>query len=380
MALQRRQARFGSGVLTVLGFLCSFALAGSARADRQHTVKSGQSLGQIAKQYGVSIAALAKTNKLDPEASLQVGQRLVLPGGKPTKAEKKWGVPARRGRVTFYRIWSRERMRVQMVDDRGVVRPGAQRSMRELMRPRESGKRKLPNTRLLRLLAQVSDYFGGRQLDIVSGYRLPGGFTNDTSRHVAGEAMDFRIAGVPLTELRDHCQKFDHVGVGYYPRSQFVHLDVRRQNARWTDWSLPGQAAILRKPDDIDDSGKSIEAEPILPANERNLESSPPAPDDGQPPIDDAPPDPRAEEKASKPAAAPKPTVAPKPAAAPKPTVAPKPAAAPKPAVAPTKPTAAASPAHAADTRLQEIRRAAEADAEMASRRPTDPRRRERQP
>lgn len=344
MVSYARQGSFGGAVLCVLGLFCSLALPPVARAERQHTVKSGQSLGQIAKQYrvaasdlaaanglsssaplrngqvltvpeegiiyvgkgqtlgaiakthAVSIAALAAANKLDPEGSLRIGQRLMLPGAKLSKSDaklsksdKKRGTPVRRGVVTFYRIWSRETMKVTLLDDRGGVRPGAQKQMRELMRPRESKKRKLPNSRLLRLLAQVSDHYGGRPLHVVSGYRLPGGLTRDSSRHVAGEAMDFRIPGISLTELRDYCQKFDHVGVGYYPRTQFVHLDVRQQNARWTDWSLPGQPPILQKPDYLDDSGNVIAPEPIIAATERDLQEAPPAPDDGQPPFDDAP-------------------------------------------------------------------------------------------
>lgn len=316
MVLHRRRAGIGGATLFILGLFGSFALTEDARAERQHTVKPGQSLTQIAKQYGVSIAALEKANKLGPDASLQIGQRLTLPNTatskapekppkqdakrappepktakpvKPAKVDPKWGTPKKAGSVSFYRIWSRETMRVKLTDDKGVTRPAAQRAMREIMRPRESRKRKLPNARLLKLLANVSDHFGGRQIQIVSGYRLPGGLTRDTSRHVAGEAMDFRIPGVPLTEIRDYCYRFDAAGVGYYPRTQFVHLDVRRQNARWTDWSLPGQPPVLSKPDEVDDLGNPVEAEPIMAASEAELQEAPPAPDDGLPPLEDVP-------------------------------------------------------------------------------------------
>jgi uncharacterized protein YcbK (DUF882 family) len=322
-------------ILTAL--LCSAAAGAAAQTERQHTVRSGQSLVRIAKQYRVDpielaaanglrtdaeikrgqkltvpeegcvyvtpgqtlgriakanrvmVEELAKLNKIQPTDTLQIGQRLILPGYRPSKAEKRWGPPARRGVLKLYRIWSAQSMTLRMVDHRGKVRPAAIRQMREFLRPRDSRRRKLPNERLLRLLAQVSDHFGGRAVHVVSGYRLPGGNTRETSRHVAGEAIDFRIPGVTLEELRDYCQRFDHVGVGYYPRSHFVHLDVRRQNARWTDWSLPGQKAILAKPDDIDDSSRPVAPEPIMPAHEYNIEADPPAPDDGQPPIEDPP-------------------------------------------------------------------------------------------
>lgn len=311
MLLHRHISGFAALIILVFGYPC---FGTSAHADRQHTVKPGQSLIQISKHYGVSAAAIAKANKISPDEILQIGQRLRLPGLKPDKDAKRgkhgakarassrpsnkrerakpaspWGTPKRPGTATFYRIWSRETLRVKLVDDRGTARAAARRVMRDLMRPRESRKRKLPNARLLQLLANVSDHFGGRPLHIVSGYRLPGGLTRDTSRHVAGEAMDFRIPGVPLTELRDYCQRFSAVGVGYYPRTHFVHLDVRRQNARWTDWSLPGQAAILTKPDDVDDLGNPVEAEPILAASDAEMQEAPAAPDDGLPPLEDVP-------------------------------------------------------------------------------------------
>jgi uncharacterized protein YcbK (DUF882 family) len=252
-------------------------------------VTDGQTLSSIAHAHHLGSLALAKANHLDPDATLHIGQRLLLPGHaaleKQTAEEKRWGKPKQRGVAKLYRIWSDESLNLRLVDTRGSVRPAAQRQMRELLRPRDSRKRKLPNSRLLGLLAQVSDHFGGRPIHIVSGYRLPGGFTRDSSQHVAGNAVDFRIPGVPLTELRDYCSHFASVGVGYYPRSQFVHLDVRQKAARWTDWSLPGQAAILQKPAELDEAGNDgssappprSEAEIPEPAAEASAE--PPAPD-----------------------------------------------------------------------------------------------------
>lgn len=247
-------------------------------------VTSGQTLSSIAHAHKLGALALAKANHLEPDATLRIGQRLLLPGYQPSKrevaGEKRWGKPKQRGVVTMYRIWSGESLSVRLVDTRGRTRSGALQQLREFLRPRESKKRKTPNARLLSLLAQVSDHFGGRPLHIVSGFRLPGGFTRDTSRHVAGEAIDFRIPGVPLTVLRDYCAHFENVGVGYYPRTQFVHLDVRRQAGRWTDWSGAGQAPLLMKPSEDDGASAPI------PRSEAEIPEPPPAPDDGQPPAE----------------------------------------------------------------------------------------------
>jgi uncharacterized protein YcbK (DUF882 family) len=255
-------------------------------------IAQGQTLASIAHDHGLGYLELARVNKLEPTATLHIGQRLLLPGFKASKLEtaaaKRWGVPKQRGVVSLYRIWSRETERIRVVDARGRVKPTTQQLMREFLRPRESPKRKMPNARLLALIAQVSDHYGGRTLHVVSGFRLAGGLTRTTSRHVAGEAMDFRIPGVPLTDLRDYCQHFENVGVGYYPRSQFVHLDVRVQAARWTDWSLPGQPAILREPTGpLDEAADGTAGSG--PRNEAEIPEAPPAPDDGQPPLEDSP-------------------------------------------------------------------------------------------
>jgi uncharacterized protein YcbK (DUF882 family) len=254
-------------------------------------VTGGQTLSSIAHAHHLGSLALAKANHLAPEATLRIGQRLLLPGHaaleKQSAEEKRWGKPKQRGVAKLYRIWSDESLNLRLVDTRGAARPAAQRQMRELLRPRDSKKRKTPNARLLGLLAQVSDHFGGRQIHIVSGYRQAGGFTRDTSQHVAGNAVDFRIPGVPLTELRDYCSHFANVGVGYYPRSQFVHLDVRQKAARWTDWSLPGQAAILQKPAEPDDATNDGSMAPA-PRSEADI-PEPAAEASGEPPAPAAP-------------------------------------------------------------------------------------------
>lgn len=211
------------------------------RADGHHTVHAGQSLARIARRYDVSVAQLVAANRLKADATLRVGQRLVIPGRAATDAERRWGVPRRPGVVTLVRAWSKERRELRLVNARGRVPPAAIQQLRQLLRPRNSSRRRDPAPRLLQLLADVSDHFGGREIHVVSGVRIAGGTTKKTSQHVQGHAIDFRIPGVPLQELHDYCVRFERVGVGLYPRSGFVHLDVRKSDARWTDWSGPGE-------------------------------------------------------------------------------------------------------------------------------------------
>jgi hypothetical protein len=94
--------------------------------------------------------------------------------------------------------------------------------------------------RLLQLLQRVAEHFPGHPIEIVSGYR-PG---TSASRHAHARALDFRLVGVRHEDLRDFARRLPGAGVGYYPNSVFIHLDVRdpeEGNAFWTDYAGPGE-------------------------------------------------------------------------------------------------------------------------------------------
>ncbi|MFI5308679.1 MAG: DUF882 domain-containing protein [Polyangiales bacterium] len=91
---------------------------------------------------------------------------------------------------------------------------------------------------LLTRLQSIAAHFPGRAIEIVSGYRpnaRPG------SRHRSGRALDLRIEGVDNRELSELARTFEATGVGYYPNSTFVHVDVRDTQFYWVDRSAPGE-------------------------------------------------------------------------------------------------------------------------------------------
>lgn len=84
-------------------------------------------------------------------------------------------------------------------------------------------------------LARRTDSDGALQL--ISGYRSAG--TNAAlhaqssgvakrSLHMQGKAADIRIEGVHLANLRKAAISLGRGGVGYYPTSNFVHVDTGR--------------------------------------------------------------------------------------------------------------------------------------------------------
>jgi uncharacterized protein YcbK (DUF882 family) len=73
---------------------------------------------------------------------------------------------------------------------------------------------------------------------IISGYRSPetnamlrrngSGGVAKRSLHMQGKAVDVRVPGLELGHLRKVAMDARAGGVGYYPRSAFVHIDVGR--------------------------------------------------------------------------------------------------------------------------------------------------------
>jgi uncharacterized protein YcbK (DUF882 family) len=77
--------------------------------------------------------------------------------------------------------------------------------------------------------------------EVISGYRCPdtnqrlratgGGGVARRSLHMDGRAIDVRLPGVKLADLRDAALTLKGGGVGYYARDGFVHLDTGRVRA-----------------------------------------------------------------------------------------------------------------------------------------------------
>lgn len=93
---------------------------------------------------------------------------------------------------------------------------------------------------LVERLQRVAEHFPHRTFEIVSGHRPD---ARVTSRHHHARALDFRVQGVSRERLRDFLRTFPKTGVGYYPNSTFVHMDVRDDKGYWVDRSGPGEPA-----------------------------------------------------------------------------------------------------------------------------------------
>lgn len=111
----------------------------------------------------------------------------------------------------------------------------------DIFRCKRSHEVRAVDPRLYEMLSRIYDHFGGKQIELVSGFRFT---ERDSSRHHHASAMDIRIPGVSIKDMYEYAESLDGggMGIGLYPTSQFIHVDFRapgEPSYRWTDRSGP---------------------------------------------------------------------------------------------------------------------------------------------
>ncbi len=284
-AFASRRPGFLAGFLpraTALAALLVATAAAPARADVKHVVARGHTLEAIARRYHVSQKAIIDANHLQDPKHLRVGETLIIPGvsaapshdaaapGGKAKAGQKpqkpqtYAMAAKTpGVIHAIRLATTEDFTIRVADRRGRTPPTALKTFEHMLRS-AGGQTHPIDPRLVALVGVVSNHFGSRKLEIISGFR-PYSPTQHTphSNHNQGKAMDFRVMGVPNEVLRDFCRTLKNVGCGYYPNSTFVHMDVRSSPAYWIDYSKPGEPPRYDSPSNDADEGTTDVSEEI---------------------------------------------------------------------------------------------------------------------
>jgi uncharacterized protein YcbK (DUF882 family) len=118
----------------------------------------------------------------------------------------------------------------------GEYIPEAVKSLEHMFRDHYNGRERSIDPKLLDLLYYIQKKTGiNEPFHLISGYRSPD--TNARLRnrkrgvakrslHMYGKAADIRLPGLSLKKLRRAAYELKVGGVGYYPRSNFVHVDV----------------------------------------------------------------------------------------------------------------------------------------------------------
>jgi uncharacterized protein YcbK (DUF882 family) len=147
--------------------------------------------------------------------------------------------PGRAARFDVESVNTGERAEVLLDLSTGETEERSYRTLRRLMRCQRTGAETPIDPRLIELLHAIALRTKAKIM-LVSGFRAPMFSTAALSFHTRGMAADIRIPGMTALMVRDLVMSMGVKGVGYYPVSQFVHVDVRDQKSYWVD-SGPGR-------------------------------------------------------------------------------------------------------------------------------------------
>ncbi len=134
-----------------------------------------------------------------------------------------------------------EEVHVQIYKKDGSFDNAALAKLDDEFRCLATGEVRAIRAELYEQLSRIQDHFGHKQMLLVSGFR----YTDRTSsRHFHASATDFKLKGVSIYQIRAFAETLDtgHMGLGIYPTTGFVHLDVRapgEPSYRWVDYSGP---------------------------------------------------------------------------------------------------------------------------------------------
>ena len=137
--------------------------------------------------------------------------------------------------LSFFNTHTGERLTLCYFKD-GAYCPDALERANHILRDHRTGDIQAMDSRLMDMLYTVNHHLGSDSaFHIISGYRSPktnarlriqGSGVAKFSYHMLGRAIDIRLPGYETRKLRQACLDLKLGGVGYYPRSDFVHVDT----------------------------------------------------------------------------------------------------------------------------------------------------------
>lgn len=157
-------------------------------------------------------------------------------GVSPWRGPTEWGLTPR---VLKLRNAHTQETLQTMYWQRGDYDQNELSKMKRFMRDWRTGEEVTVDTKLLDMVWAVAQRTGtAPEFVVLSGYRSPAtnqmlidsghsGVARD-SLHMQGRAMDITVPQIPLSVLRDAALDLAAGGVGYYPSSNFLHMDTGR--------------------------------------------------------------------------------------------------------------------------------------------------------
>jgi uncharacterized protein YcbK (DUF882 family) len=139
--------------------------------------------------------------------------------------------------LSFYHTHTGRALQIVYYHD-GQYDPHALQAIDDFLKDFRNGQQHRIDPALLDVLYEIKVRTGTRSpFEVISAYRSPA--TNQmlrqtsngvaqNSMHLRGQAIDVRLADIDLVALRKTALTLRRGGVGFYPDSEFVHVDTGR--------------------------------------------------------------------------------------------------------------------------------------------------------
>jgi uncharacterized protein YcbK (DUF882 family) len=176
---------------------------------------------------------------------------LIAPAGSHAQSRDESAPQAQDRLLLLYNTHTGERLDIAYRRGEQYI-PSALAKLDYFLRDHRTGDIRHFDPRLYDILADLTASVGrpGGEIDIVCGYRTPS--TNESLRahttgvaknslHIQAEAIDLRVPGVDTLQLRKAALALGRGGVGYYPHSDFIHVDTGRVR----QWCFDCPAALI---------------------------------------------------------------------------------------------------------------------------------------
>jgi len=186
------------------------------------------SLERLSRRNFLGLGAAAAAGALLPARPVEAGSASLAVSTAPDRT------------LSFFHTHTSERLTTAYCCD-GEYLAKELSDINHLLRDFRVNEVKVIDPQLLDILYELNSRLGTDQpFHVISGYRTPetnamlherGGSHSGVathSLHVEGKALDIRVPGIKLEHLRDTAKRLRVGGVGYYPASNFVHVDTGR--------------------------------------------------------------------------------------------------------------------------------------------------------
>lgn len=166
---------------------------------------------------------------LEARAAQSSAQAVTPPAGAATSGTN-W--------LELHNTHTGETLKVTFRTDEGTFIPGALEKLNQILGDHRSHQQTTMDPQLFTLLVDLAaSAHVEPRYEIISGFRASetneklrtnGGGQAKNSQHIQGKAIDVRLKGVDTATLRDLARDLKRGGVGYYRKSDFVHVDTAR--------------------------------------------------------------------------------------------------------------------------------------------------------